>query len=59
METGRTVILLNLESLYESLYDALNQVWMGEKNLLSINFSRQSTANSNDVKESFVTNCTF
>jgi hypothetical protein len=26
METGRTVILLNLESLYESLYDALNQV---------------------------------
>ncbi len=27
METGRTVILLNLESLYESLYDALNQVW--------------------------------
>ena len=29
METGRTVILLNLESLYESLYDALNQVWIG------------------------------
>ena len=28
METGRTVILLNLESLYESLYDALNQVWI-------------------------------
>ena len=26
METGRTVILLNLESLYESLYDVLNQV---------------------------------
>ena len=26
MEIGRTVILLNLESLYESLYDALNQV---------------------------------
>lgn len=26
METGRTVVLLNLESLYESLYDALNQV---------------------------------
>ena len=59
METGRTVILLNLESLYESLYDALNQVWMGEKNLLSINFSRQSIAHSNDVKESLVTNCTF
>jgi len=27
METGQTVILLNLENLYESLYDALNQVW--------------------------------
>ncbi|PFX19443.1 E3 ubiquitin-protein ligase RNF213 [Stylophora pistillata] len=27
METGRTVILLNLESLYESLYDALNQYY--------------------------------
>ena len=26
METGRTVILLNLDNLYESLYDALNQV---------------------------------
>ena len=26
METGRTVILLNLESIYESLYDLLNQV---------------------------------
>ena len=26
METGHTVILLNLENLYESLYDALNQV---------------------------------
>ena len=25
METGRTAILLNLETLYESLYDALNQ----------------------------------
>ena len=58
METGRTVILLNLESLYESLYDALNQVWMGEKNLLSINFSRQSTAHSSDVEESLVANCT-
>lgn len=27
METGTTVILLNLENLYESLYDALNQVF--------------------------------
>ena len=26
MENGRTVVLLNLENLYESLYDALNQV---------------------------------
>eukprot|EP00731_Ephydatia_muelleri_P024235 Em0016g506a len=28
METGRTVILLNLESLYESLYDVLNQYYI-------------------------------
>ena len=27
METGKTVVLLNLENLYESLYDALNQVY--------------------------------
>lgn len=27
MEMGKTVILLNLESLYESLYDALNQFY--------------------------------
>jgi len=27
METGRTVILLNLENLYESLYDVLNQYY--------------------------------
>ncbi|CAH3163087.1 unnamed protein product, partial [Porites evermanni] len=34
METGRTVILLNLDNLYESLYDALNQYYVtfgGEK----------------------------
>ncbi|XP_022797655.1 E3 ubiquitin-protein ligase rnf213-alpha-like isoform X3 [Stylophora pistillata] len=34
METGRTVILLNLENLYESLYDVLNQYYVtfgGEK----------------------------
>ncbi|KAI8490437.1 hypothetical protein Bbelb_317050 [Branchiostoma belcheri] len=34
METGRTVVLLNLENLYESLYDALNQYYVemgGEK----------------------------
>ena len=28
METGRAVILLNLEHLYESLYDVLNQYYM-------------------------------
>ena len=28
METGRTVILLNLENLYESLYDLLNQYFL-------------------------------
>ena len=28
METGRTVILLNLENLYESLYDLLNQYYV-------------------------------
>ncbi|XP_029943449.1 E3 ubiquitin-protein ligase rnf213-beta [Salarias fasciatus] len=28
METGRTVILLNMQSLYESLYDALNQYYV-------------------------------
>ena len=28
METGKTVILLNLENLYESLYDVLNQYYM-------------------------------
>ncbi|CAC5391522.1 RNF213 [Mytilus coruscus] len=28
METGTTVILLNLENLYESLYDALNQYYI-------------------------------
>ncbi|KAK7465937.1 hypothetical protein BaRGS_00037515, partial [Batillaria attramentaria] len=27
METGKTVILLNLDNLYESLYDALNQYY--------------------------------
>ena len=28
METGRSVILLNLENLYESLYDVLNQYYI-------------------------------
>lgn len=29
MEAGRTVVLLNLSNLYESLYDLLNQVRFG------------------------------
>jgi hypothetical protein len=28
METGRTAILLNLDNLYESLYDVLNQYYI-------------------------------
>ncbi|XP_027705939.1 E3 ubiquitin-protein ligase RNF213 [Vombatus ursinus] len=28
METGKTVVLLNLQNLYESLYDALNQYYV-------------------------------
>uniref|UniRef100_A0A7M5X461 AAA+ ATPase domain-containing protein n=1 Tax=Clytia hemisphaerica TaxID=252671 RepID=A0A7M5X461_9CNID len=28
METGKTIILLNMEKLYESLYDALNQYYV-------------------------------
>ncbi|XP_036418083.1 E3 ubiquitin-protein ligase rnf213-alpha-like [Colossoma macropomum] len=28
METGRSVVLLNIQSLYESLYDALNQCYV-------------------------------
>lgn len=28
METGRTIILLNMQNLYESLYDALNQYYV-------------------------------
>ena len=30
MKTGRTVILLNLEHLYESLYDLLNQSYVDD-----------------------------
>ena len=36
METGRTVILLDLENLYESLYDLLNQVHMYFKHVYVI-----------------------
>jgi hypothetical protein len=31
MEAGRALVLLNLENLYESLYDALNQVSLDAK----------------------------
>lgn len=37
METGSTVVLLNLENLYESLYDALNQVWSCNMNSQILN----------------------
>ena len=36
MEIGRTVILLNLENLYESLYDVLNQVRIYMHNYMTI-----------------------
>lgn len=44
METGKTVVLLNLENLYESLYDALNQVkYFFDKNAFYFElFSRNS-----------------
>lgn len=38
METGQTVVLLNLQNLYESLYDALNQyyVCLGEQKYVDL-----------------------
>ena len=42
METGRTVILLNLENLYESLYDVLNQVSNGVMNSVIYNLRNNS-----------------
>ena len=41
METGRKVILLNLENLYESLYDVLNQVTkpINEHNASSVTYA--------------------
>lgn len=38
METGQTVVLLNLQNLYESLYDALNQyyVTLGDQNYVDL-----------------------
>ncbi|XP_043084874.1 E3 ubiquitin-protein ligase rnf213-alpha-like isoform X2 [Puntigrus tetrazona] len=38
METGQTIVLLNLQNLYESLYDALNQyyVWLGDQKYVDL-----------------------
>ena len=38
MEVGRTVVLTNLNHLYESLYDALNQnyVYMGKSRYVDL-----------------------
>ena len=47
METGRTVILLNLENLYESLYDLLNQV-----NCVPCIMYRRDVSNSSSQKQS-------
>ncbi|ESO09860.1 hypothetical protein HELRODRAFT_190307 [Helobdella robusta] len=43
METGRTVVLLNLESLYESLYDALNQYYIkfGDQRFVDLGLGTQ------------------
>ena len=40
MEAGRTVVLLNLDNLYESLYDLLNQVGAFEWILASMAISK-------------------
>ncbi|KAJ8263858.1 hypothetical protein GJAV_G00142190 [Gymnothorax javanicus] len=42
METGQTVILLNLQNLYESLYDALNQyyVCLGGQNYVDLGLEK-------------------
>ena len=43
MESGRTVILLKLENLYESLYDALNQYYeyMGGERFVDLGLGTQ------------------
>ena len=43
METGRTVVLLNLETLYESLYDALDQeyVYLGRERFVDLGLGTQ------------------
>lgn len=42
METGRTVILLNLENLYESLYDLLNQYYIVHGDVRYVDLGLQS-----------------
>lgn len=42
METGRTVILLNLENLYESLYDLLNQYYVISANTKYVDLGLQT-----------------
>jgi len=43
METGRTIVLLNLENLYESLYDALNQYYVnfGDQRFVDLGLGTQ------------------
>lgn len=43
METGKTVVLLNLENLYESLYDALNQYYVtfGDQRFVDLGLGTQ------------------
>lgn len=42
METGRTVILLNLENLYESLYDVLNQYYITHSDRMYVDLGLQT-----------------
>ena len=42
METGRTVILLNSENLYESLYDVLNQYYIKHADSRYVDLGLQS-----------------
>ena len=42
METGRTVILLNLENLYESLYDMLNQYYISVRSSRYVDLGLQT-----------------
>ncbi len=68
METGETIILCNLENLYESLYDALNQSYMylGDSRYVDLGLGNQRVkcrvhpdfrmivvADEKDVREKF------